>query len=262
MFTYETAEETAKRWGVTSRYVQLLCKNGKIEGAEKKAGSWFIPQGALNPEEKKKTAGIFESPTKNAIFDKAIELFAQYRFDTVSIKDIAHEIGRNQASIYNHFTSKQDILDHIYDYYCKYFLLDRPTLEELEPILQNGSLYDIINTVFYVFRSEHVDRLILVSKIIQQRQFTDERAKQIAYDIMLLSGVEFAKAVFDRAVEIGRFQQVDTYMFSLYCNYFRQGTYNSLTLNPSKEHHAQLLEEDERFKEHVAFLLKDLNLGE
>ena len=59
MFNYNTAEETSKEWGVTVRYVQLLCKNGKIEGAVKKAGSWFIPGDAQNPEEKKKAMGVW-----------------------------------------------------------------------------------------------------------------------------------------------------------------------------------------------------------
>ncbi len=40
---FETAEETAKRLGVTVRAVQKWAKEGKIPSAEKKSGVWMIP---------------------------------------------------------------------------------------------------------------------------------------------------------------------------------------------------------------------------
>jgi AcrR family transcriptional regulator len=180
-------------------------------------------------------------------------------FEVVTIKDIAHKIGRNQASIYNHFESKQDILDNIYDYFCKQFLLDRPTVDDLEPVLANGSLYDIIDAVFYTFQSEHVDRLINITKIIHTRKFTDERAKQIALEIIVQSGIDFAKAVFDRAIEIQRIKPCDTHTLSLFCNYIRQGLYNRLILDPREENHTQLLKEEKILKKCAASVLTDLH---
>jgi AcrR family transcriptional regulator len=264
MFEYNTAEETARIWGVTTRYVQLLCKNGKIEGAVKKAGSWFIPQDAQNPEDKRRTTGVFDSPTKNAIFDKAIELVSLYRYEVVTIKDIAREIGRNQATIYNHFTSKQDILDQIYDYYCKYFNYDRSTIDELEPIMRSGSLVDIIDSVFYSFQAEHINRMIRISKIIHTRQFTDPRAREIATEVMMNSATMYAKEAFDRAVEIGRVAPFDTYLLALFCTYIRQGSYNRLVLDTTDERniriekHEQLMQEEQKFKDLAASLLVDL----
>jgi hypothetical protein len=44
---YLTAEETAKKWGVSIRQVQILCRAGKIEGAMKFCKVWAIPKDAV-----------------------------------------------------------------------------------------------------------------------------------------------------------------------------------------------------------------------
>ncbi len=46
---YVTAEEIAERWNVSLRQVQLLCQNGKIQGASKFVVSWAIPEDAVKP---------------------------------------------------------------------------------------------------------------------------------------------------------------------------------------------------------------------
>ena len=48
-FNYISTKEAAKLLGVTERYVQILCKEGKIEGAIKfnDQGVWFVPQNAI-----------------------------------------------------------------------------------------------------------------------------------------------------------------------------------------------------------------------
>ena len=44
-----TAQEAANRWGVSLRYVQTLCKNGRVPGAERFGSSWTIPADAARP---------------------------------------------------------------------------------------------------------------------------------------------------------------------------------------------------------------------
>ncbi len=51
---YITAQETAEKWRVTRRYVQILCANGRIEGAKKMANLWLIPKDAEKPIDKRK----------------------------------------------------------------------------------------------------------------------------------------------------------------------------------------------------------------
>ena len=46
---YMTVQETAGKWGVTSRQVQILCKDNRISGATKLSRIWIIPDTAEKP---------------------------------------------------------------------------------------------------------------------------------------------------------------------------------------------------------------------
>lgn len=51
---YLTTSETAERWGITARRVQVLCKEGRVEGAVYK-GVWLIPADAKKPEDPRRS---------------------------------------------------------------------------------------------------------------------------------------------------------------------------------------------------------------
>jgi AcrR family transcriptional regulator len=55
----------------------------------------------------KKTEG---TPTKERLLSRAIELFAVKGYDAVSVRDITRSLGLNEASLYNHYASKEDLL--------------------------------------------------------------------------------------------------------------------------------------------------------
>lgn len=51
---YLTTSETAERWGITARRVQVLCKEGRVDGAVYK-GVWLIPGDAKKPEDPRRS---------------------------------------------------------------------------------------------------------------------------------------------------------------------------------------------------------------
>lgn len=46
---YITAQQAAAKWGITSRQVQTLCKEHRIEGAARMSRIWIIPENAEKP---------------------------------------------------------------------------------------------------------------------------------------------------------------------------------------------------------------------
>ena len=46
---YISIDEAAKKWGLSKRFVQLLCSNGRIEGATRLGRAWMIPHNAKKP---------------------------------------------------------------------------------------------------------------------------------------------------------------------------------------------------------------------
>ena len=53
---YMTDQETADKWGVTPRQVQILCKTNRIAGAVRMSRIWIIPEDAEKPTSDKRKA--------------------------------------------------------------------------------------------------------------------------------------------------------------------------------------------------------------
>lgn len=65
MFEYMTVKEAAKKWELSVRRVQLLCVEGRIEGAMKYASVWAIPKDAEKPKDERITTGKYIISKKN-----------------------------------------------------------------------------------------------------------------------------------------------------------------------------------------------------
>ncbi|MBE6507820.1 MAG: TetR/AcrR family transcriptional regulator [Methanobrevibacter sp.] len=79
--------------------------------------------------------------TKNKIMDVSIDLFSQFGYDGVSVRQIASEVGIRESSIYNHFKSKQEILKAIMDYYIEEMTSDEIPMEQAALNLDRGFDY-------------------------------------------------------------------------------------------------------------------------
>jgi len=44
-----TTKEASDIWGITPRRVQILCDNGKVQGAFRMGRTWIIPKGISKP---------------------------------------------------------------------------------------------------------------------------------------------------------------------------------------------------------------------
>ena len=96
--------------------------------------------------------------TKEKIFDVSIDLFSQNGYDGVSIRQIAKEVGIKESSIYNHYQSKESILESILSYYIN------EMLKEEAPVMQPK---ENLNMDFDHFYKEGSDRFI--SKLSEEK---------------------------------------------------------------------------------------------
>ena len=55
---YISAKEVAEKWSITRRRVQVLCEEGRIQGAFKLSDVWVIPKDAEKPADKRKIKKI------------------------------------------------------------------------------------------------------------------------------------------------------------------------------------------------------------
>ncbi len=52
---YESADEAARRWGISARWVQALCRSRRIPGAQRLGRVWLIPRTAKKPVDQRVT---------------------------------------------------------------------------------------------------------------------------------------------------------------------------------------------------------------
>lgn len=53
---YITTKEAAEKWNISERRVQVLCRQGKIEGVVRLGWAWAIPKNANKPKDSRKKA--------------------------------------------------------------------------------------------------------------------------------------------------------------------------------------------------------------
>lgn len=53
---YITTQEAAEKWGISKRRVQILCRQGRIEGAIRMGVFWVIPKETTKPVDGRKKA--------------------------------------------------------------------------------------------------------------------------------------------------------------------------------------------------------------
>ncbi|WP_462316862.1 TetR/AcrR family transcriptional regulator, partial [Methanobrevibacter sp.] len=112
--------------------------------------------------------------TKERIFDASLDLFSKRGYDSVSLREIADEVGIRKSSIYSHYPSKEAILMDIFDYFTNLFEYDEllnsreySLSEENEILLENPELFyhngsEAIKEMFFKERNLKIWKLIFI----------------------------------------------------------------------------------------------------
>lgn len=64
---YLSIRQTAEKWGISKRRIQVLCTDGRIKGAMKIDSSWVIPADALKPKDERIKSGKYIKEKKDKI---------------------------------------------------------------------------------------------------------------------------------------------------------------------------------------------------
>ena len=67
MDEYLTIQEVAEKWGTSTRWVQILCTNNKIEGIRKFGRAWAIPKDAEKPADGRISSGKYKNWRKKVV---------------------------------------------------------------------------------------------------------------------------------------------------------------------------------------------------
>lgn len=56
---YISIKQASEKWGITKRRIQVLCAEGRIEGATKIGSFWAIPSEAVKPSDMRIKSGKY-----------------------------------------------------------------------------------------------------------------------------------------------------------------------------------------------------------
>lgn len=147
--------------------------------------------------------------TKEKIFNVSIDLFSQRGFNGVSIREIAREVGIRESSIYNHYRSKDAIMNSIFQYFKGELIKMRPPearnredMGQITPEVFRRRAHSTLN----LFNDPKMEKIF---RIISNEQFRDERAKEIVLDYLIREPYSFSKKVIEIMISNGKIDKVD-----------------------------------------------------
>jgi AcrR family transcriptional regulator len=123
--------------------------------------------------------------TQNQILITASRLFACKGYDSVSIREIAKEVGIKESSIYNHFNSKKDILEALFKEFAVRAPDSRPTQEQLEQMSKIMSLREIMKNILFCVGRNIDEVLENTAIIIQCERFKNALGAEAYYKYLV-----------------------------------------------------------------------------
>ena len=145
--------------------------------------------------------------TKDKILQVSINLFSQFGYDNVSIRQIAKEVGIKESSIYNHYKSKESILETILDYY-----ISEMTKEEI-PLSQASQNLDVGFEYFYnagleLYKSKLSEPdMMKITRIFLIESYHNEKIKEFIRKPIIEYAVNGWVDLFDLMKEKGLIKQ-------------------------------------------------------
>ena len=186
--------------------------------------------------------------TKQRILGIAIDLFSQYGFKDVSMREIAGEVGIKASSLYKHYESKEAILESIFAFF-------QEKLRQTEIVIPDfKTLNEYFTLAYEQFKKIMWEPTVLkIAKIITMEQLRSSTAREFLLQEMTVKPVQATKCVLDMMHAQGMIDNVNTQVLAEeYCAYivylyFEQNFLNS---GPSLD------VIDEKMKQHNEFFVR------
>lgn len=147
--------------------------------------------------------------TKERILETALELFAQNGYLGTSMNDIAGRLGFTKATLYKHYTSKQEILDRIVERMNRmdYARAEEYEMPETEP---DGFAEAYMHTPVQKIRAysmaqfDHWTKDPFSSnfrKMLTLEQYRDPKLAQLYHDYLAGGPLEYMAAIFRKLTD-------------------------------------------------------------
>lgn len=202
--------------------------------------------------------------TKEKIFDVSIDLFSQYGYDGVSIRQIAKEVGIKESSIYNHYQSKESILELILTYYIN------EMIKEEAPVMQSRENLDMDFDEFYEEGRDRFisklseEKMMKITRIFLVESYHNEKIKNFVKEAIIGYAIKGWEELFDLMKE-KRFIRKDADIKQLAESFYYYGLfllYEHFIINYPEDDEKFLKDFEERTTNHMKILFNSVKIDE
>lgn len=151
--------------------------------------------------------------TKEKIFEEALDLFSKKGYDSVSLREIADNVGIKKSSIYSHYPSKEAILMDIFEYLTNLIEYDELLNSEDLNLTANNDMLLENPELFYHNGSEAIkmmfsqERNLKIWRLIFIQMHHNEAIKEFFQNEILVKPLVFWKEFFTILKEKGIIRQ-------------------------------------------------------
>ncbi|MCM3442927.1 TetR/AcrR family transcriptional regulator [Metabacillus halosaccharovorans] len=195
--------------------------------------------------------------TKERIFYTSLDLFSRRGYSGVSIREITREVGIKESSLYNHYRSKDAILEDIFTFFRDDFSKTLPPIELLDDILQNNSVEEFLKAGHRNFKkymeNENGQKMW---RILQVEQYRSPLAREIILNDLFKTTIQFLEVVFTKLIHMKKIRPLDPKMLAIEYQYpvFSLLTEYNILIFDGKD----TSEVESLLDQHIAFFLETI----
>lgn len=151
-----------------------------------------------------------EQTTKDKILDTSIDLFAKYGYAQTSIRQIAETVGIKSSSIYNHFSSKEKIMEEILSLYKDIVFTNVLPEREVWSKKDKFTAKEICDILFFSFSVEDYNRYINIMKVIYTEHTHYNDIREFLLNRTIFDAFDDLKSELDYLIETKKINDCDT----------------------------------------------------
>ena len=157
--------------------------------------------------------------TIRRILDTAADLFARNGYDSVSMRGIAEKVGIKESSVYNHFKSKAEILDSLFEEFIENAPKSRPSDDDVEKMLAMMQPEELFKNIVFYFGSHVSKTLENIAMIINNEKYRNPRAAEVYYQYVVNEPSDYFERLIRKMAQRGMVKPVDARIFAEQYNY-------------------------------------------
>ena len=150
----------------------------------------------------------YDHPTKDKILDASVKLFAVKGYDAVTMRDISEVVGIAQGSIYNHYKSKEELIEDVmsrfeqkYKFYFDWLINVNAKAKTLEEVMDN--------MFTELLKVRDLSNYYGISLLVKEH-FKNEAARERLFRLIYMDSINWMQADFDRLMVKGVIPQCDS----------------------------------------------------